>query len=155
MQAIPLSSRLLLAVFALYGMWGGWTLPGSIEGIGFPNGTLGVLLAVAPGFGFVLVASLGKPWRVKSEKSLQAFTDKLLGAGTHHFIFDKAGIALMLGLSTALTGVIGLVRSLLLEAGIGYLLLSTFFVSAGIGMLYMFVVVTRQQAKLSSAASDA
>lgn len=155
MHPVPPSSRMLLAVFALYGLWGGWTLPGSQEGDQFPIGTLGILLALAPGVGFVAASLLGKQWHVKSGTRLQALLDRLLGKGTHHFLFERAGIALMLGLSATLIGAVGITRSLLLGAASSYSLLSTFFLSAGIGMLFIFVAATRQRLNPGSTASDA
>jgi hypothetical protein len=130
-------------------------LPGSQEGELFPSGSLGLLIAIAPGLGFVVASIWGKPWHVRSGRQLPTLLDRVLGKGTHHFLLERAGITLVLGISAALTGTVGLARSLLLQAGSSQTLLSTFFVSAGLGMLFMFVVVARRQAALGSAASDA
>ncbi len=110
---------------------------------------------MAPGFGFVVASIWGKPWHIRSGSQLPTLLDRLLGNGTHLFLREKAGITLVLGISAALTGTVGLARSLLLQAGSGHTLLSTFFVSLGLGMLFMFLVVARRQAALGSAASDA
>ncbi len=155
MPPIPQSSRFVLSAFVIYGLWGGWTLPESQEGEHFPIGPLGVLLALAPGIGFIAASIWGKPWHIRSGTMLPAFLDRALGNGTHQFLLERAGITLVLGVSAALTGCVGLARSLLLQAGSSPILLSTFFLSAGLGMLFMFLTAIRRHGARVPSASDA
>ena len=131
---------LLWAVLVIYGTWGGWRLPVSAEGQGFPAGALGFALAVVPGLAFVLVGFKRHIWRTVPYPRMQARADQILGSGTYKYLFLEAGVALILGSGAVLTGLVGLTRCVMLNASSSAILTSVFFLSGGFGMLCMFAL---------------
>ena len=96
-------------------------------------------LAILPGVLFAVVGFTHQTWKKVPYPGMQAAADRLLGPGMYEYMFLRAGVALVLGSSATLSGLFGLARSLTLEATSGSVFTSLFFLSAGIGMLCMFV----------------
>lgn len=124
----------------IYGIWGGWELPLSPQASFFPGGLTGILLSVVPGVAFV-IASLF-PYRPAQLPylCLQKPVDSVFGLGWYRKVVLQMGISAWFGVGALLHGIVGLIRSFLLQASENAFLTSNFFFVGGIGMLFYFAV---------------
>jgi hypothetical protein len=139
------SQRLILGglwiFIVIVSLWDGWHLPNSAEAVMFPDGNLGVLLAVAPLLGAFVAAVSPTRFIVFSWPKVGPLIDRLFGEGVYRTLFVELGFALWLGVGAALYGAVGVARAIVLDAPRSAHLMGLFFLSTGIAMFILYTVV--------------
>lgn len=139
-----MATTLIWLPMVIYGIWGGWELPVSPQAHFFPGGLTGILLSVVPGVAFVLASIF--PYRPAQLLYLwlQKPADRVFGQGWYRKVVLQMGIAAWFGVGMLLHGVVGLIRSFMLDASESAFLTCNFFFVGGIGMLCYFAISRRR-----------
>lgn len=138
---------ILVVALLLNGAWSGWQLPSAEYGQAFPAGVLGWSLAVVPGVVFAVLGFTRQSWKTVPYPALEHRADRILGQGTYAYLFLSGGVLLILGTAAALSGMLGLGRSVWFGLTGSPMLTSVFMLSAGTGMLCAFIGQRRFRAR--------